>query len=87
MSPEVTRYINAICLQGKRKGVTRSHLIGDNPSVCLMADTVSLRLGHAAGLTAHRAVIQHRGRRFTTLHRGGIGLCVGDGIGWKSIHL
>jgi len=28
---------------------------------------VSLRLGHAAGLTAHRAVIQHRGRRFTTL--------------------
>ena len=33
----------------------------DNPSViCFANATVSLRLGHGAGLTAHRAVIQHR---------------------------
>ena len=60
--------------------VSPTDFLGDNPSVCLMADTVSLRLGHAAGLTAHRAVIQHRGRRFTTLHRGGKGAVVGYGI-------
>ena len=33
----------------------------DNLSViCFANATVSLRLGHGAGLTAHRAVIQHR---------------------------
>ena len=28
--------------------------------ICYANATVSLRLGHGAGLTAHRAVIQHR---------------------------
>ena len=28
--------------------------------ICFANATVSLRLGHGAGLTAHRAVIQHR---------------------------
>ena len=28
--------------------------------ICFTNATVSLRLGHGAGLTAHRAVIQHR---------------------------
>ena len=41
---------------------------------------VSLRLGHAAGLTAHRAVIQHRGRRFTTLKGKALRLFVGTGV-------
>ena len=33
---------------------------GDTLSVTLRVPPVSLRLGHAAGLTPHRGVIQHR---------------------------
>ena len=33
---------------------------GNLSVICFANATVSLRLGHGAGLTAHRAVIQHR---------------------------
>ena len=61
MSPEVTRYalraryilwmryINAICLQGKRCGVTGSHLIGFYLSVTL-ARASSPKIGEPRGL-------------------------------------
>ena len=47
--------------------------------ICFANATVSLRLGHGAGLTAHRAVIQHRAAA-SLPYTGEATRCGGDGV-------
>ena len=49
------------------QGILNKRCKAATPHPSASLTPVSLRLGHAAGLTAHWAVIQYRGRRFTTL--------------------